>query len=61
MNAAYFKDLHLASLASDESWHELKVNTLLQNPNAKQPSINAFLGARYSRSADPVVEIAKEV
>jgi len=61
MKSEFFKDLHIAFVSSESTWHELKVNTLLQNPNAKQPSINAFLGARYSRSADPVIDIAKEV
>jgi thymidylate synthase ThyX len=61
MKAAFYKNLHIAVLESESSWHELKVNNLLQNTDAKQPSINAFLGARYSRSADPVVEIAREV
>lgn len=61
MKSEFFKDLHIAFVSSESKWHELKVNTLLQNPNAKQPSINAFLGARYSRSADPVIDIAKEV
>lgn len=61
MKSEFFKDLHIAFVSSESDWHELKVNTLLQNPNAKQPSINAFLGARYSRSADPVIDIAKEI
>jgi hypothetical protein len=61
MKSEFFKELHIAFVSSESKWHELKVNTLLQNPNAKQPSINAFLGARYSRSADPVIDIAKEV
>lgn len=61
MKSEFYKDLHIAFVSSESAWHELKVNTLLQNPNAKQPSINAFLGARYSRSADPVIDIAKEV
>ncbi len=62
MNEDFFKDLHIASISNPEhSWHNLKVNVLLQNTEAKQPSINAFLGARYSRSADPIVDIAKEI
>lgn len=58
---SFHKDLHIASLASRDTWHELTVHALLQHPEKKQPSINAFLGARYSRSADSVVDIAKEV
>ncbi|MEX0895573.1 MAG: FAD-dependent thymidylate synthase [Patescibacteria group bacterium] len=63
MNKAFsfHKDLHIASLTSKDSWHEINVHALLQHPEKKQPSINAFLGARYSRSADSVVDIAKEV
>lgn len=57
----FHKDLHIASLETKKSHHKLKAHTLLQDPSQKQPSINAFLGARYSRSADSVVEIAKEV
>jgi thymidylate synthase ThyX len=57
----FYKKLHTASLESNCSHHKLKVHTLLQDPTQKQPSINAFLGARYSRSADSVVDIAKEV
>ncbi len=57
----FYPQLHIASLSSQTSWHHLAVHTLLQDPLRKQPSINAYLGARYSRSADSVVEIAKEV
>lgn len=55
------KKLHTASLFSNSKWHNLKVHTLMQNTNQKQPSINAYLGARYSRSADSIVEIAAEI
>lgn len=58
---SFYPELHLASLESKAEHHQLKVHTLLQDPTQKQPSINAFLGARYSRSAESVVEIAKEV
>lgn len=61
MKAEFHKRLHIACIGSETDWHELKVNTLLQDTNTKQPSINAFLGARYSRSADPVIDIADEV
>ncbi len=61
MNEEFFKEFHIASINGDKKWHSLKVNVLLQNTEAKQPSINAFLGARYSRSADSIVDIAKEI
>lgn len=57
----FHKNLHIASLETNQTHHRLKAHTLLQDPTGKQPSINAFLGARYSRSADSVVDIAKEV
>lgn len=57
----FHKHLHIASLESNVSHHNIKAHTLLQDPSQKQPSINAFLGARYSRSADSVVEIAQEI
>lgn len=55
------KKLHIASLETNSPHHSLKVHTLLQDPTGKQPSINAFLGARYSRSANSVIEIAQEI
>ncbi len=58
---SFYPDLHIASLEAQATHHQLKAHTLLQDPTQKQPSINAFLGARYSRSSDSVVEIAKEV
>jgi thymidylate synthase ThyX len=57
----FYKNLHTASLETNCPHHKLKAHALLQDPTQKQPSINAFLGARYSRSADSVVDIAKEV
>jgi thymidylate synthase ThyX len=42
-------------------WNKFKVHTLLQNCESKQPSINAYLGARYSRSADSIIDIANEI
>lgn len=58
---SFHKNLHIASLSAKDSWHHINIHTLLQHPEKKQPSINAFLGARYSRSSDSVVDIAKEV
>lgn len=58
---SFHKKLHIASLSAKNAWHNLSIHTLLQNVNQKQPSINAFLGARYSRSADSVVDIAAEI
>ena len=55
------KKLQIASIFSKQKWHRLKVHTLMQNTKQKQPSINAYLGARYSRSADSIVDIAAEI
>ncbi len=57
----FHKNLQIASLDTKSDWHNLRVHTLMQNVKQKQPSINAFLGARYSRSADSVVDIASEI
>lgn len=61
MKYAFHKDFHIATIESEADWQQLRVNTLIQNTEAKQPSINAFLGARYSRSADAIVDIAREI
>jgi len=61
MKGTFRKNLQIASIRSQSLWNKFKVHTLLQNSNQKQPSINAYLGARYSRSADSIVDIAKEI
>ncbi len=61
MKLSFRKDLHIASLRSDSEWNKFKIHTLLQNSESKQPSINAYLAARYSRSADSIVDIASEI
>lgn len=61
MKLSYRKDLNIASIKSESEWNEFKIHTLLQNPSQKQPSINAYLGARYSRSADSILDIAAEI
>ncbi|MHC1716540.1 MAG: FAD-dependent thymidylate synthase [Candidatus Dojkabacteria bacterium] len=61
MKLSYRKDLNIASLASESTWNKFKVHALLQNCDKRQPSINAYLGARYSRSSDSIVEIANEI
>ena len=61
MKFSFYPELHIASTQNEDSSTALKVNTLLQNIKQKQPAINAFLGARYSRSIDSITEIAKEV
>ena len=61
MKGTFRKDLQIATLRSQSLWNKFKVHTLLQNPNQKQPSINAYLGARYSRSSDSITDIAKEI
>lgn len=57
---SYQPKLHLASIISDEAEHHMAVHVLQQNPGQKQPAITAFLGARYSRSADSITTIAAE-
>jgi thymidylate synthase ThyX len=61
VKGTFRKNLQIASLRSESLWNKFKVHTLLQNPTQKQPSINAYLGARYSRSSDSIVDIAKEI
>ncbi|KKP77659.1 MAG: Thymidylate synthase complementing protein [candidate division WS6 bacterium GW2011_GWF1_35_23] len=61
MKLSYRKDLNIATIKSESDWNKFKVQTLLQNPTQKQPSINAYLGARYSRSCDSITDIASEI
>jgi thymidylate synthase ThyX len=61
MKLSYKKDLNIASVIAESKWNRFQIHTLLQNPNQKQPSINAYLGARYSRSSDSILEIASEI
>ena len=61
MKGTFRKDLQIASVRSESLWNKFKIHTLLQNPSQKQPSINAYLGARYSRSSDSILDIAKEI
>lgn len=61
MKLSFRKDLHIATLRSESTWNKFNVHTLLQNCETKQPSINAYLGARYSRSSDSIVDIATEI
>jgi thymidylate synthase ThyX len=61
MKLTFRKDLHIASVRSEDIWNKFKIHTLLQNCESKQPSINAYLGARYSRSSDSIVDIASEI
>ena len=61
MKLTYRKDLGIASIKSESEWNKFEIHTLLQNSQQKQPSINAYLGARYSRSADSILDIASEI
>lgn len=61
MKLSFRKDLNIASIRSESSWNRFKVHTLLQNSERKQPCISAYLGARYSRSADSIIDIATEI
>lgn len=61
MKLSFRKDIHIASIKSESPWNKFRINTLLQNCDSKQPSINAYLGARYSRSSDSIIDIADEI
>lgn len=61
MKLIFRQDLNIATIKSESSWNRMVVHSLLQNCNAKQPAINAYLGARYSRSSDSILDIASEV
>ena len=61
MKGKFLKDIQIAGIESEADWNQFKVCTLLQNINQKQPSINAYLGARYSRSSDSIVDIASDI
>jgi len=61
MKGTFLKDIQIAGVKSEAYWNQFKVCTLLQNINQKQPSINAYLGARYSRSSDSIIDIASEI
>ena len=53
--------LHIASIESEDKWNNFNVLTITQSTKAPLPAIRAYLGARYSRSADSIKDIAKEV
>lgn len=55
----YNQELGIASVEDKSTG--IKVLTLLQNAGEKQPAINAYLLARYSRSNKSIYEIAEEV
>lgn len=61
MKIVFHKNLNIATVRSNSSWNKFVVHTLLQNTSSKQPSINAYLAARYSRSSDSILDIASEV
>ncbi len=61
LKAKFLPKLNIATLQSIDTWHNIRIHTLLQNPGKKQPAINAYLGARYSRSADSIDYIANEI
>ncbi len=61
MKLNFRKDLNIATIRSESLWNKFKIHTLLQNCESKQPSINAYLGARYSRSSDSIIDIASEI
>lgn len=57
---SYKPNLHIASIKTKSAAHHIAVHTLQQNPGQKQPAITAYLGARYSRSADSITDITAE-
>jgi thymidylate synthase ThyX len=57
---SYRPDLQIVSIKTESPIHHIAVHSLLQNTGKKQPSITAYLGARYSRSADSILDIAAE-
>ena len=59
MQVYFDKSLHIAGI-KDEST-DFSVCTILQNPSEKRAAITAYLGARYSRSADAMIDIAREI
>ncbi|EKQ70275.1 Thymidylate synthase complementing protein [Leptolyngbyaceae cyanobacterium JSC-12] len=59
VQATYNSELGIAGLTDTQSG--ISVYTLLQNPGRKQPSVNAYLAARYSRSGDSIEKILSEV
>jgi len=57
----YDKTLSIASLQLENWWHDMKVLSLLPGTRPRSAAINAYLGARYSRSNKSIWEIAEEV
>ena len=60
-NYDFNEKLGITSIGCDCEWMNIKVHNLMQNTKQKQPSINAYLGARYSRSSDSITDIANEI
>jgi thymidylate synthase ThyX len=58
VQAVYDPSKNLAGLIDTKSG--IRVWTLLQQPGAKRPAVSAYLGARYSRSADSIPDIITE-
>ncbi len=61
MKISFRKDLNIATIRSESAWNKFKIHTLLQNGERKQSSINAYLGAMYSRTSDSILDIASEI
>lgn len=60
-NFKYDSDLSICSLQLDNWWHDIKVLCLLPGSRPRSAAINAYLGARYSRSEKSIWEIAEEI
>ena len=57
----YDKKLSICSLRLEDWWHDMKVLALLPGTRPRSAAINAYLGARYSRSNRSIWEIAEEI
>jgi thymidylate synthase ThyX len=57
----YDPKLSICSLQLEDWWHDIKVLSLLPGSRHRSAAINAYLGARYSRSDKSIWDIAKEV
>jgi hypothetical protein len=57
----YDKKLSICSLQLENWWHDIKVFALLPGTRPRSAAINAYLGARYSRSDNSIWEIAEEI
>lgn len=60
-NFKYDPNLSICSLELNNWWHDIKVLCLLPGSRPRSAAVNAYLGARYSRSEKSIWEIAEEI